>query len=219
MQLLSMELEIAADSPSGELVAEVNRVCDQLEDSGAPVLVLRIRGGSSPAHPLAEPDMHLFTQWERAVRRVERAQAVTVAAAEGLCGWLQTGILLATDYRIARIDLRVALHDGTGHVVPGMGLYRVATQIGVARSRRLALLGEIMSADEALALGLIDEIAEELDAPLAAIIRKVSHLNAGDLAVRRRLLLEAPNRSFEDALGTHLAARDRSMRLRETLVS
>jgi isomerase DpgB len=33
-----------------------------------------------------------------------------------------------------------------------------------------------------------------------------------ELAVRRRLLLEAPSATFEDALGAHLAACDRLMR-------
>lgn len=210
MQTLMTTVEVAGGSPSAELVAELGRACDLAEDARGAVIVLRVRGGAGARR--AEPDIHLFTQWERVVRRLEKAPAVTIAVAEGPCGWFETGVLLAADYRIARHDVALSLRDAAERVVPGMGVHRLATQLGAARARRLVLFAQQLSADEALALGLLDEIVDEPEPATAAAAETLAQLDAADLAVRRRLLLEASSRSFEDALGTHLAARERSVR-------
>jgi isomerase DpgB len=92
-----------------------------------------------------------------------------------------------------------------------MTLHRLANQLGVARARGLALFGGTLAAERALVVGVLDEISFDIAGSIAAVAKAAR--DAGeDLAVRRRLLLDAPGTTFEEALGAHLAACDRSLR-------
>jgi isomerase DpgB len=116
--------------------------------------------------------------------------------------------LLATDYRVAGEGLRLLVPADRDGAWPGMAVYRLANQVGVAGARRSVLFGTPIAAAEALALRLVDEVVPDPAARLAEL--------AGSLGTRpailRRLMLDATTTSFEDALGSHLAACDRVLR-------
>ena len=61
-------------------------------------------------------------------------------------------------------------------------------------------------------LGLLDATESDLDTALGQFVGDLSRHPRAELAIRRRLLLEAPSTSYEEALGTHLAACDRTLR-------
>jgi isomerase DpgB len=151
-------------------------------------------------------------RWERAVRRLERLTAVSIAVGSGTCGGHALDLLLAADYRIATADFRLLLPVNDGHFWPGMAIHRLANQLGVARARQLVLWGHEISARRAVELGLIDEIATEPTDAVQAATLLLGRVSGADLAVRRQLLLEAPATSFEEAIGAHLAACDRELR-------
>ena len=209
-----VELEIDAREPlSAEVIARVAAACDRAED-GEAILRVHLRDrGTFAEEPAEEPGVgvHTVNQWERALRRLERLPAPTLAVVHGYCAGLALEVLLATDYRIAAADARLRVpvrHDGTW---PGMALYRLANQIGVAQVRRLALFGVEIDARRATELGLVDEAGRlaELTRTALAVLDGVS---GKELAIRRRLLLDATTTSYEDALGAHLAACDRAAR-------
>jgi isomerase DpgB len=96
-----------------------------------------------------------------------------------------------------------------------MALYRLASQAGAGPARRAALLGAGLRADEALGCGLVDEIFESAEAACAELPRLVatlSRLPGPELAIRRRLVSDAASLTFDDALGAHLTACDRTLR-------
>lgn len=197
------------------LVAELTLLCDRAEDSGgaAPV-VLRV-GAGVPAAAVPWPgtsEIHLVNKWEGALRRMERLGTAVIAVAEGHCTGPALEVLLACDYRIGTPGTTVAVHGESAAPWPGMALHRLANQIGVTRARPLVLFGGTLPADEAKALGVLDEVAEDVAAAVAAAKRAAGVLAGGELALRRRLLLDATTTSFEEALGAHLAACDRTMR-------
>ncbi|MCC3775015.1 enoyl-CoA hydratase/isomerase family protein [Streptomyces sp. UNOB3_S3] len=200
---------------SEALIAEVGALCDRVEAGTAanPAVVLRLTGG--PATPRQWPGgtgVHLVNKWERALRRLERLSAVTIAVADGRCTGPALEVLLSCDYRIGTPALRLALGTTGGEPWPGMALHRLANQLGVARARRLVLFGAEADAAEAARLGLVDEIADDAMGAAAARTTLARGLSTAELAVRRRLLFDATTTSFEDALGTHLAACDRTLR-------
>lgn len=209
--LLALELNLGG-TLSKALVATINEACDRAEDAGGGcALLVRLHGGAA-APAREQVDVALVNQWERALRRLERLPLPTVAAMDGPCRGLALALLLATDYRLLTPQARVSLALDGQDILPGMVLHRLATQIGVARARRLALFGAELDAAAAESAGLADCISDE---PVAAAGRFVAGLDAAmldGLAVRRRLLLEAPAHSYEDSLGTHLAACDRVLR-------
>ena len=203
---------------SPTLVAEVNKVCDHVEDAGgSSAVMLHVKSMPNRVEDRYWPgdagdiDVHLVSRWEQGLRRIERLAAVTIAAAQGVCGGVALEVLLASDYRLVSTDLCIRLL-GPGGVWPGMAIHRLANQVGIARSRRLALFGEDVSAAWAAELGLADEIVDDVKARVSSLVGSLARSAGEDIAVRRRLLLEATAATFEDALGAHLAACDRVMR-------
>ncbi|WP_432098933.1 enoyl-CoA-hydratase DpgB [Streptomyces sp. WAC 04229] len=159
-----------------------------------------------------EADVALVSKWERALRRLERLPATTIAVASGAVGGPALDALLATDHRIATPDTRLEVSLSGAATWPGMALHRLVQQAGIAAVRRAVLFGQPLTASRALALDLVHDL---VDAPLPALTEAVAaaRLRSGrELAIRRQLMHDAATTSFEDALGAHLAACDRTLR-------
>lgn len=197
---------------SAAAVAAVQAVCDRAEDDGRPVIV--------PVHVTGAPDgdwgrhldVALVTKWERVLRRLERLATTTVAVATGDVGGPALDVLLSTDVRIASPDVRLLVGVHGEATWPGMAVHRLAQQAGAARVRRAVLFGAPIDADEAMALRLVDKIAEDTAAELTVTAAWAGRFTGSELAIRRQLLFDATTTSFEDALGAHLAACDRALR-------
>jgi len=213
-----IQLRINSATPLSEaLIKQVEQACDGAEDtSGESVVVLHVADGIGGSHAWpGEVGIHLVNKWERALRRLERSPSAVIATASGHCSGPALDLLLTADYRIATNDLRLSPPVTEGQLWPGMALHRLANQIGVARARRLVLFGSDVTASRAVQLGIIDEIGDTT-ACLSDAVAYAATLFSGvvgtELAIRRRLLLDATTTSFEDSLGTHLAACDRMLR-------
>ncbi|XYH97096.1 enoyl-CoA-hydratase DpgB [Sorangium sp. So ce1128] len=210
---LPLRLDIDGGVPLAELTAAVNGVCQQAEDRTHSVVVLWLPTSSfDPKGWPGEISIQDANRWERAVRRLERLAAASIAVVSGACGGPALDLLLATDYRIATAELRLLLPVNDGHVWPGMAVHRLVNQVGVARARQLLVGGHDISAQQALDIGLVDELSSAASDALRAAASRLGRISGKELAIRRQLVLEAPATSFEDALGTHLAACDRELR-------
>jgi len=199
---------------SGETVAAVAAACGRAEDAaGAAVVVVRVTGAPH-GQWAASLTTKLVNQWEQALRRLERLPATTIAAAEGDCGGPALDALLATDHRIAARTTRLVLPTQAGLVWPGMALYRLARQAPNSTAvRQAALYGAAIGIEDALALHLVHEVTDDVDAAVATATARAAEVSGTELAVRRQLALDAQTVGFEEALGTHLAAVDRTLRL------
>ncbi|MFI0712161.1 enoyl-CoA-hydratase DpgB [Streptomyces inhibens] len=204
---VALELDGRASLP--ELTALLHQACDQAEDGRhTAALLLKL---SNPGVWRDDLGIHAVNRWERAVRRFELLGALTVCTVDGTCGGAALDVFLAADRRIAGSGLRIMLHDRHGMPWPGMTLYRLAHQAGAAQARRLLLRGDGPDAEAAFALGLVDEISDD-PARAEAVLGELGRVRSTELAICRRLLLEAMTTSYEDAIGPHLAACDRSQR-------
>ncbi|WSM37962.1 enoyl-CoA hydratase/isomerase family protein (plasmid) [Streptomyces cellulosae] len=203
-----------ARPPSAETAAAMNTLCDRAEDAASPAAVVLLLSGTPELPWPAATGVQVVNKWERAVRRLERLEAVTVAIAEGDCGGLALDVLLATDFRLATADVRLVMADHDGAGWPGMALYRLVQQVGAARARRPALFGGTIPGSEGLDLHLIDEIVGDVPNGIGRAHQVAASRRGTELAIRRRLLEEASTATFEDALGRHLAACDRLLRRR-----
>lgn len=207
------ELRIDGSKPlTMASIAAVEAVCAAVESNRATVVLpVHVSGtpGGAWMHGL---DVSLVTKWERALRRLERLGATTVAVASGACGGAALDGLLTTDYRVATPDTSLSLAADGDAVWPGMAIFRLAQQAGGARTRRAILFGSQIDAQESVDLGLVDELADDPGKALVAVAERVRTLSGSELAIRRRLMADAASTSFEDALGRHLAACDRALR-------
>lgn len=214
MQQVTLSLS-SARPLSASLVNLVNDACSQVEDAGGDADLVIYLDGQSRGSGLWPYDVEIavVNRWERALRRVERLPGVVVALADGDCQGVAAEALLVTDYRVAVAGSRFRLASRDGLTWPSMAVHRLANQIGQARSRPVVLLGTGITEEQALACHLIDIVVADRDAGAEHITATVAAQQGRELAVRRHLLLEAQDTGFDDALGSHLAACDRSHRL------
>ena len=111
---------------------------------------------------------------QRLMSAIESLPQTTVAAIHGACAGGGTELVLACDLRFAAEAAKIGLPETSIGVLPGWGGTVRATQLlGMAVARRLILTGELVSADEALRVGLVDAVfpserfTEEVDARVA----------------------------------------------------
>lgn len=194
---------------------ELERVCDHLEDvSGVKFLV--IRGHSegidfADFDPRAALDIHGFNKWEKLVRRVERLQQATIALVDGDCVGGGFQLLLACDLRIARPGVSFSLPEVRLGFLPGMATWRLARYVGVGHAKRLILTGAEVGTDEALRLGLLDAVHDDLSLGLSEALGSLGPAHVVAITLARRLLLESGETCFEDAVGNFLAAQHRAI--------
>jgi isomerase DpgB len=200
-----------AQPVSPAIVEELLGICDRAEDGYLSGLLTVYVSGTPHAGWAKDVSVGLATKWERAVRRLERLGLVTVAVAAGDCGGTALDVLLAADIRIAVAGARLVVAMSGDATWPGMALYRLARQGATAGLRRAALLGTPIAVERAGA-GLIDAVVDQPDEALAEIAGASSACTGKELAIRRQLMLDALEHSFEEAVGSHLAACDRALR-------
>jgi 3-hydroxyacyl-CoA dehydrogenase/enoyl-CoA hydratase/3-hydroxybutyryl-CoA epimerase len=120
----------------------------------------------------ATGEMRAFiAEGQRVFNRLAALKIPTVAAIHGACAGGGYEITLACDHRVATNDpsTKIGLPETTLGLVPAWGgCTRLPRLIGAAAAADVILKGKLYSADEALRLGLVDEVVareELLDAP------------------------------------------------------
>ncbi len=92
---------------------------------------------------------------------LEALPQVTVAAINGYALGGGCELALACDFRVCARDARIGQPEILLGVIPGAGgTQRLPRLIGVARAKDLIYSGRSVEADEALAIGLVDEVVE-----------------------------------------------------------
>jgi enoyl-CoA hydratase/carnithine racemase len=89
----------------------------------------------------------------------ERCSKLVIAALSGFVFGVGLEFALACDFRIAADDIKLALPEATIGMIPGSGgSQRLARMIGLGRAKDIVMRGRRVGADEALALGLVNEV-------------------------------------------------------------
>src|SRR5437016_8639529 len=108
-------------------------------------------------------DMRVFiAEGQRVLNRIVALKIPTVAAIHGACAGGGYEITLTCDHRIATDDpaTRIGLPETTLGLLPAWGgCTRLPRLIGPERAAEVILKGKLYSAQEALKLGLVDEVA------------------------------------------------------------
>jgi enoyl-CoA hydratase len=93
---------------------------------------------------------------------IETFPAPVIAAVNGYCLGGGLELALACDIRIASEKAQFALPEVSLGVFPGyMGVTRLISAVGLARAKELAFTGRRIKADEALAIGLVQQTAAQ----------------------------------------------------------
>jgi 2-(1,2-epoxy-1,2-dihydrophenyl)acetyl-CoA isomerase len=126
-----------------------------------------------------------------------------IAMVNGVAVGAGLSTALACDLRIAARSARF----GTGFLKIGLsgdwgGSWTLTRLIGTAKARELYLLGDMVSAEEALALGMVNRVADDADLATAtsAIARRIADLPQIAVGYTKRNLHAAETGDFQTVL-------------------
>jgi 2-(1,2-epoxy-1,2-dihydrophenyl)acetyl-CoA isomerase len=152
----------------------------------------------------------MIDSYHLAIERLTSIDAPVVAAVRGGAGGGGLGLLYAADIVVAADDARFALGYGAlGLTADGGNTWFLPRMVGMRQAQQLFLLNRRLSAQEALAFGLVSRLAAA-DAVEAEAVALAATLAAGPTraygAVRRML-----RQSFETGLSDQLEAEKESI--------
>ena len=129
----------------------------------------------------------------RLLRTIEQLPIVTAAAINGGCFGGGLEIALSCQFRICSPKSFLGLTEIMRGVIPGMGgMERLTRLVGRQRAISMCLRGEMLSAKQALASGIITEIADAADC-LEYTLNYVRELTADKTRLQINSIIETIN--------------------------
>ena len=124
----------------------------------------------------------------------ERCTKPVIAELQGYVLGVGLELALACDFRLAAEGTQLGFPEVTIGMIPGSGgTQRLARLIGLGRAKDLVMRGRRVTAEEALALGLVTEVvpADELDPAVDRLVEELSQYSPLALAMAKRVLNHA----------------------------
>jgi enoyl-CoA hydratase len=104
------------------------------------------------------------------IERLARLPQPVIAALHGVCMTGGLELALAADFLVAERTVRMADTHGKWGLVGGWGMsQRLPRRVGAARAKRIIMTGQPEPMEKALAIGLIDVLADEGEAYAEAV--------------------------------------------------
>jgi enoyl-CoA hydratase/carnithine racemase len=147
--------------------------------------------------------------FNRLTREVISAPQPVIAAIDGVCVGGAFEFTYACDVRVATPRSRF----GCPEVAIGLSISNGFSLLAPRAARRLVLTGELIEADEALRLALVDAVVDDAEAESRRLVERIATLAPLAVTGSKRLLDEAPRAELERALDREL---DLCARLFET---
>jgi len=140
---------------------------------------------------------------QSAFTAIARIPKPTVAAVTGYALGGGCELAMTCDFRVAGKNAKLGQPEILLGVIPGAGgTQRLTRLVGPAKAKDLVFSGRFVSADEALSIGLVDEVVEPEDVYAAARARVERYV--GGPAFALRAAKEAIDRGLEVDLDTGL---------------
>ena len=124
---------------------------------------------------------------------IDRCPAPVVARIQGHALGGGAGLVACADIAVAHADAVFAFSEVKLGIIPAVISPFALAKIGASAARRYFVTGERFDAATALRIGLVHEVAEDLDTAVATILDELA--SAGPKAARhaKRLVLEQPD--------------------------
>jgi enoyl-CoA hydratase len=142
-----------------------------------------------------------IASFNRLTREVVAAPQPVLAAVDGVCVGGSFEFAYACDVRLASPRSRF----GCPEVAIGLSISNGFSLLMPRSARRLVLTGELVGGEEALRLGLVDLLAEDVEAEARRIAKRIGSLAPLAVAGSKRLLDAAGQEALERALDREAA--------------
>ena len=198
-QLLAALLDLAGDpSVRAIVLTGAGRAFSAGQD-----LRERLEPGAPPL------DEELRLRYNPIIRAIRDAPQPIIAAINGVAAGAGASLAFACDLRIAAESATFVLAFERIGLVPDSGAsWTLPRLVGAARAAEIALLGDPVTASDALSMGLVSRIvpAEMLAAEAAAMAVRIAAAAPGATTMTKRLLALAFDRDLDAALAAEAEA-------------
>lgn len=140
---------------------------------------------------------------QKLMNQIARLRPLTVCALQAACVGGGCELALACDFRLAAAGARIGLPEVSLGLIPGWGgTVRSTALLGGAIARRIVLTGELLPADEAQRIGLVNEVFADADFTSGVEKFVAQLLTRAPLAVKRakRLIVQLTRSGLKKAL-------------------
>lgn len=134
----------------------------------------------------------------RAMQLLNEFPKPTIALVHGACFGGGCGIVCCADVALATPAALFGLTEVRVGVAPTPISTHMVHAMGLRHTRRYALTGERFDAAEALRIGLVHEVVDDLDARLADVLNAIVRSAPGAIAVTKRSFLDANGLSQDE---------------------
>lgn len=207
------EVEAAFDDAGGAPGVRCVVVTGEGDDfcSGADVSG---KGEGPAAHSLV-----MMRSVSRAIEALHNITQPVVARVTGVCVGVGMNIALGCDLVIASDDARFSqIFARRGLSIDGGGSWALPRTVGLLKAKELALLADIVPADEAERLGLVTRVVprSELDATVADVVDRLAAGPPLALSSTKRLLNQSAQVTLPQALEAEAQAQSVNFGTRDT---
>jgi enoyl-CoA hydratase len=134
---------------------------------------------------------------------LETLEKPVIAAMNGVATGAGLQLCMACDLRIASEEARLGFREHNLSLIPGHGgTARLVRLIGLSRAKELYFTGDLVSADEAHTMGLVNRVVphDELMPTVTEMARKLARRAPQALGLTKRLLNAAAEVDTQSAL-------------------
>tara|TARA_S200000501_G_scaffold204859_1_gene192607 strand:- start:1 stop:798 length:798 start_codon:yes stop_codon:yes gene_type:complete len=128
--------------------------------------------------------------------KISNLSKVTISVVEGACMAGAVGIVSATDFLVSTSDAKYALTETKIGLTPAQIAPYILKKVGFNTGKKLMLLGEGFSGDEAFLMGMADYVVKDkkdLDSEVFQIMNNVKKCSPNGIAVTKNLLNSSYN--------------------------
>jgi enoyl-CoA hydratase/carnithine racemase len=165
-------------------------------------------------------DEHLEKYFHGLIRAVRAIDKPVIALVDGAAVGYGCDLALACDLRIGTERTRLGeIFVKRGLMPDGGGTWTLPRVVGVAKALELMLTGELVSADEALALGMLNRVvpSSEAEAHTRALARRLAAGPPLAYARIKRAVYAAQSSTLEEALAVERRGQLELLRSRDFL--
>ncbi len=192
------------------VLAELDQVFGELEkDETVKVVVFTTAGTNAfiagadikEIAGIASPEqgLELALSGQKVLNKIENSSKITIAAIHGVCVGGGNELVMAFHMRIASERAKFGQPEINLGIIPGFGgTQRLARLAGLAKARELVLTGDVISAQEALRIGLVNRVV-----PDGELIKQTMGL-AKKIAVKSRVAIGLAEKAMRAGIGSSL---------------
>jgi enoyl-CoA hydratase len=172
--VLTLSRPAVHNALSFELLRSLDSTLDQVEESDARCLIVRGAGQkafcagadiSELSNRTLEQELDATLDGQRVISRLETLRQPSIALVNGYALGGGCELALACTFRLATSSARFGLPEVKLGLVPGYGgTQRLSRLIGVPRALEVMMSGRFIETEEALRVGLVNQVLDDGDA-------------------------------------------------------